>query len=188
VTTEARRLHGSAVDLAAAEPDWRRWMDRKGVRPSNPAALFLSFLATWIDRQPGQAADGNGDLDWIGEMALAWWATLDDAGQEKWRGRVGERIDLDDDEGWFRSEASMARDAFDRRWHRQHCPPEKSELPPQLLARAAAAAGPAEDPAAIEAGWREWIIDQPSWMQDMLMHSVMTYARQLAGDGQQGGN
>jgi len=82
----------------------------------------------------------------------------------------------------------MARDAFDRRWHRQHCPPEKSELPPQLLARAAAAAGPAEDPAAIEAGWREWIIDQPSWMQDMLMHSVMTYARQLAGDGQQGGN
>ena len=188
VTTEARRQHGPAIDLAAAERDWRRWMDRKGVRPSNPAALFLSFLATWIDRQPDQAADGNGDLDWIGEMALAWWGTLDDAEQENWRGRVGERIDLDDDEGWFRSEASMARDAFDRRWRRQHCPPEKSELPPQLLARAAAAAGPAEDPAAIEAGWREWIVDQPSWMQDMLMHSVMTYARQLAGDGQQGGD
>ena len=121
-TEEARRLHGSAVDLAAAERDWRRWMDRKGVRPSDPAALFLSFLATWIDRQPGQAADGNVDLDWIGEMALAWWGTLDDAEREKWRGSVGERIDLDDDEVWFRSEASMARDAFDRRWRRQHLP------------------------------------------------------------------
>ncbi|MCY4426183.1 MAG: replication initiator protein A, partial [Halieaceae bacterium] len=30
VTTEARRQHGPAVDLAAAERDWRRWMDRKG--------------------------------------------------------------------------------------------------------------------------------------------------------------
>ena len=182
--TEARRRHGPAVDLAAAERDWRRWMDRKGVRPSNPSALFLSFLATWIDRQPDQAADGNGDLDWIGEMALDWWGTLDDAEREKWRGRVGERIDLNDDEGWFRSEASMARDAFDRRWRRQHCPPEKMELPPQLLAKALAAAGPDTNPKAFEAGWREWIVDQPSWMQDMLMHSVMTYARQLAGDGQ----
>ena len=182
VTVEARRQHGPAVDLATAERDWRRWMDRKGVRPSNPAALFLSFLATWIDRQPDPAADGNDGPDWIGEMALDWWGTLDDDGRENWRGRVGERIDLDDDEGWFRSEASMARDAFDRRWRRQHCPPGKMELPPQLLARAAAAAGPAEDPAAIEAGWREWIVDQPSWMQDMLMHSVMTYARQLAGE------
>ena len=188
VTAEARRQHGPAVDLAAAERDWRRWMARKGVRPSNPAALFLSFLATWIDRQPDQAADGDDGLDWIGEMALAWWATLDDAGREKWRGRVGERIDLNDDEGWFRSEASMARDAFDRRWRRQHCPPEKSELAPQLLARATTAAGPAADPEAIEAGWREWIVDQPPWMQDMLMHSVMTYARQLAGDDQQGGD
>ena len=40
-------------------------------------------------------------------MALAWWGTLDDAGRGKWRERVGERIDLDDEEGWYRSEASM---------------------------------------------------------------------------------
>ena len=64
------------------------------------------------------------------------------------------------------------------------CPPEKVELPPQLLARAATASRPTADPVAIETGWREWIVDQPSWMQNMLMHSVMTYARQLAGDGQ----
>lgn len=169
------------VDLAAAERDWRHWMDRRGVRPSNPAALFLSFLATWIDRQPDQDADEGDGPDWIGEMALAWWGTLDDAGRGKWRGRVGERIDLDDEEGWYRSEASMSRDAFDRRWRHQRCPPEQAELPPQLLARAAAAAGPDAAPGAIEAGWRGWIVDQPSWMQDMLMHSVMAYARQLAG-------
>lgn len=39
-------------------------------------------------------------------------------------------------------------------------------------------------PKAIEAGWREWIVEQPSWMQDMLTHSVMTYVRQRAGDQQ----
>ena len=37
-----------------------------------------------------------------------------------------------------------------------------------------AAAGPVVAPAAIEACWRERIVDHPSWMQDMLMHSVMT--------------
>ena len=68
---EARWQHGPAVDLPAAERDWRRWMDRKGVQPSNPAALFLSFLATWIYRQPDQAADGDDGSDWIGEMARA---------------------------------------------------------------------------------------------------------------------
>ena len=185
VATEARRRYGPTVDLAAAERDWRRWMGRKGVRPSNPAALFLSFLATWIDRQKaGPVAEDDGP-DWIGEMATEWWETLDEAKRQVLRRQVGERIDLDDDEGWFRSEASMARDAFDRRWRHQHCPPEKTELPPQLLARAASAAGPDADPEAIETGWRKWIVDQPQWMQDMLMMSVMSYARQLAGKGQQ---
>ena len=46
VAAEARGRHGSGLDLAAAERDWRRWLARKGVRPTNPAALFLSFLAT----------------------------------------------------------------------------------------------------------------------------------------------
>ena len=56
------------------------------------------------------------------------------------------------------------------------------EQPPQLLARAVRAAGAA--PEAIEAGWREWIVDQPSWMQDSLMMSVMEYCGQLAGESQ----
>ncbi|MDE0304220.1 MAG: replication initiator protein A, partial [Albidovulum sp.] len=46
VAAEARRRHGGGIDLAAAERAWRGWMARKGVRPTNPPALFLSFLAT----------------------------------------------------------------------------------------------------------------------------------------------
>ena len=79
----------------------------------------------------------------------------------------------------------MARDAFDCRWRRQHSPPEESELPPQLLAWAVSAVGPVKDPSAIETGWREWIVDQPPWIQSMLLHSVISYALQLAGDGRQ---
>ena len=71
VAAEARRRSGPTDDLAAAERDWQRWMDRRGVRSSNPAALFLSFLATWIDRQPNQTSDGDYGQEWIGEMALA---------------------------------------------------------------------------------------------------------------------
>lgn len=101
------------------------------------------------------------------------------------RRQVGERIDLDDDEGWFRSEAWMAWDVFDRCWRHQRCLPEKTKLPPQLLDRAAATAGPDVDPKAIDADWRRWIVDQPQWMQDMPMMSVMSYARQLAEENRQ---
>lgn len=73
VATEARRRHGPAIDLAAAERDWRRWMDRKGLRPTNPPALFLSFLTTWADRRQAAAAEEEEDApDWIGEMAFEW--------------------------------------------------------------------------------------------------------------------
>ena len=53
------------------------------------------------------------------------------------------------------------------------------ELPPQLLARAVRAAGPGANQEG-EEGWRKWVVDQPSWMQDTMMHSVMSYARLLA--------
>ncbi|MDE0003967.1 MAG: replication initiator protein A, partial [Rhodospirillaceae bacterium] len=183
VAAEARRRFGPAIDLAAAERDWRRWMGRRGLRPTNPPALFLSFLATWADRRQAEASEGDDAPDWIGGMATEWWETLDEAERQALRRQVGERIELDDGEGWYRSEASIARDAFDRRWRRQHCPPGEMELPPQLLARAARAAGADADPAAVEAGWREWIVGQPSWMQDMPMMSVMSYAERLAGEG-----
>ena len=98
-------------------------MNRKGLRPTNPPALFLSFLMAWADRRQAAAAEGDDTPDWIGQMAVEWWWTLDEAERRTLRREVGERIELDDGEGWFRSEASMARDAFDRRWRRQHCPP-----------------------------------------------------------------
>ena len=186
VAAEARRRHGPSVDLAAAERDWRNWLRRKGLRPTNPPALFLSFLTTWIDRRQVAATEGEDAPDWIGEMAVEWWGTLDEAERQAWRRQVGERIELDDGEGWFRSEASMARDAFDRHWRHQHCPPEKMQLPPQLLARAAQTAGPDADPKAIEAGWREWIVGQPSWMQDMVLSSVLSYAKQRGQNNSDG--
>ena len=135
VTIETRRRYGPAVDLATAERDWRRWMDRKGLRPTNPPALFLSFLTTWTDRRQAAATEGDDAPDWIGEMATEWWETLDEAERKALRRQVGERIDLDDDEGWFRSEASMARDAFDRRRRHQRRLPERTVMPPQSLGR-----------------------------------------------------
>ena len=54
------------------------------------------------------------------------------------------------------------------------------ELPQLLLARAVRAAGPGTNQEGIEEGWRKWVVDQPSWMQDTMMHSVMSYARLLA--------
>ncbi len=180
VANEARRRHGDRIDMAAAEKDWRRWLERKGVRPTNPAAMFLSFLSTWIERREdgtaGSDADG-GETDWIAEMALEWWQTLDDDEREFWRSRIGERVELNDGEGWFRSETSMASEAFDRRWRQQLGPVERMELPPQLLARAALAAGPGGGK--IEAGWREWIVDV-EWLHDRPLYSVMSYAERLA--------
>ena len=122
VAKEARRRFGPAVDLAAAERDWRGWMARKGVLPSNPPALFLSFLATWNDRQQDEVGEGDDAPDWIQEMADEWWRTLEEERQEALRQQVGECIELDNGEGWFRSKASIARDAFDRCFRHQRCP------------------------------------------------------------------
>ena len=177
VVAEARRRHGSGLDLAAAERDWRRWLARKGVRPTNPAALFLSFLATWADRENGRAASPPGKTDWMQETAIEWWGSLGDDGRDAWRDRLDERVELSDGEGWFRPEEAIAREAFDLRWRRQPCPAAETELPPPLLGRAAAEAG--VGPAEIERSWREWIPARP-WMHDRRLVSVMLHARELA--------
>ena len=177
VAAEARRRHGSGLDLAAAERDWRRWLARKGVRPTNPAALFLSFVATWADRENGQAAPAPGKTDWMQETAIEWWGSLGDAEREARRDRLDDRVELSDGEGWFRPEAAIAREAFDLRWRRQPCPAAETELPQLLLARAAAAAG--VGPAEIERSWREWIPARP-YLHDRRLVSVMLHARELA--------
>ncbi|MCY3878384.1 MAG: replication initiator protein A [Rhodobacteraceae bacterium] len=177
---EARRRHGEKIGLAAAERDWRRWMNRKGVRPTNPAALFLSFLDIWADRRRRNAAaadsaDGN-KSDWIQEMAGEWWKTLGNSERTAWRQEVGERVELEDGEGWFRSEKSMARAAFNARWRHQDCPTEEMELPPQLLARAVDRAGPDTDAQDFEEAWRKWIAKQPDWRKDTWLFSVLEFA------------
>ena len=177
VMEEARRKHGTDIDLAAAERDWRRWMDRKMLRPTNPPALFLSFLATWADRRHSPQERDDDAPDWIAEMALEWWATLEDGEREHWKGRVGEYIELGNGEGWYRSETSIAREAFDQRWRHQRCPPARTELPPALLARAAVVSGMAPD--RIEEGWRRWIPGQ-RLLHDRLLYSVMSYAKDCA--------
>lgn len=177
VAAEARRRHGDDIDIAAAEQDWRSWMARKGVRPTNPPALFLSFLATWAGRRSDDLPETRGEADWIQEMAAEWWGSLGGGKREAWRDLVGDRVELGGGEGWFRSEASIAREAFDRRWLHQCCPAPESELPPQLLARAAAAAGAA--PEEVERSWREWISAKP-YLHDRLLSSVILHARELA--------
>ena len=180
VAAEARRRHGDGIDLQAAERDWHQWMAKKSIRPASPPAMFLSFLDSWANRHEILVAPSADDeQDWIAEMALEWWASLRDAEREFWRSQVGERIELSDGEGWFRSEASMAGEAFDRRWRQQLGPVEWMELPPQLLARAALAAGPDVGTGEIEAGWREWIVDI-DWLHDRPLWSVMSYAERLA--------
>lgn len=125
---------------------------------------------------PPIAAEQSSSLgvDGAKDLRQSERGTLDDTGREKWRGCVGERIDLDDEEGWFRSAASMARDVFDRLRRRQRRPPGKSEPSPQLLAKAVSAAGPDVAPEAIETRLRGRIVGRPPWMQDMLLRSVMT--------------
>ena len=181
---EARRRHGEDIDLAAAERDWRSWMNRKGIRPTNPAALFLSFLDRWADRLPDGPDSPEPDRpDWIQEMADEWWAALTEKERQAWREHVGERTELDSGEGWFRSEESLARMAFDARWRRRTSWDGRTEPPPPLLARAAARAGGKASAAEIGQGWKKWIAAQPDWMRDSWMFSLLSYADSLAAAG-----
>lgn len=182
VADEARRRHGDGIDLATAERDWRAWLERRGLRPTNPAALFLAFLATWTARQTEEdapPADGRGS--WIEETAAEWWADLDEKDRDAWRDRIGQRVELTDGQGWFRSEPSFAVEAFRHRFWRQPAPAHEIDLPPQLLARAAADAGPGVDPETVEREWRKWIRNYP-WLHDQPLVSVLIFAKELSAD------
>jgi len=181
VAEEARRRFGDGTDLAAAERDWRAWLERKGLRPTNPAAFFLAFLATWTARQDAPAA-ARKEGDWIAETAEEWWAALPEGERGAWRDRLGARVELSDGQGWFRSEPSFAAEAFRHRFWRQPAAPREYELPPQLLARAAAMAPPGTGPEDVERGWRRWIGSR-AYLHDRPLVSVLVYAMSLADTG-----
>ena len=75
------------------------------------------------------------------------------------------------------SEKSFAQRAFRLRWERQSGPVHGIQLPPSLLAQAAARAGRA--PEAVEAGWRKWIRKR-TYMHGSPLVSVLVYATEAA--------
>ena len=87
--------------------------------------------------------------------------TLDGAGQEMRRKPVCRRSDLDDDEGWFNSVATIARDTFNHRWRRLCLTLEKTEPPPKLLVKGTQAVGPEAGRRQTAAGWRKQTFNQP---------------------------
>ena len=130
-----------------------------------------------MDREAGRRGEGPREegRNWIRETAEEWWAALPEGEREAWRDHIGARVELSDGEGWFRSEGAFAEDAFRRRFWRQDAEPHEYELPPQLLARAAALAPPGTGPEDIERGWRGWIRSR-TYLHDRPLASVLPYA------------
>ncbi len=118
------------------------------------------IFVTWIDRRQAVPAEGE-MLPAEPEKWRSIRGALIGAERRKWRKRVCGRIYLYVDGGWLRSEAAMARCAFDRRWQLPRCLPGKMALPSQLQVRATEAAGSEAGPEEIKAGQREWIVDRP---------------------------
>ena len=66
--------------------DWRRWMERRGVRPTNPAAAVpVVPLDSWVEPALRTTGDefsdaAGGDDGLAAEMAdPEWWTALDEA-------------------------------------------------------------------------------------------------------------
>ncbi|MCY4304372.1 MAG: replication initiator protein A [Aestuariivita sp.] len=141
VAVVARKQHGDTVDLNTAEQDWRAWMKRKNIRPVNPEAMFLSFLARWVAGQENTEHTPNGAdpvptpaPDWIEYLAQAWWESLDPPKKVYWRETIGQRVELGDGQGWFLTDHSIATLAFD-----QFICPRNNEPPESLPAAVIAA-------------------------------------------------
>ncbi|MDE0003944.1 MAG: replication initiator protein A [Rhodospirillaceae bacterium] len=139
VIPAARRIIGSARNVNRAEKDWRRWMLRKGYRPTNAEAFFLSFCRRWAQSRglPEEDISPDSKPSLRDELAQAWWDGLDDDARQRWQEGIGLRVELADGTGWWRSEESLAREAFDRLYPFQGVDPAHAELPQVLLDRMA---------------------------------------------------
>ena len=137
VIDAARKIIGGGGDIDKAEKEWRQWMKRKNLRPTNVEAFFLSFCRTWTQRRglPPDDTDQNNRPSLRDELAEAWWAGLKEDTRQQWRDKIGLRMELADGTGWWRSEESLARAAFDRLYPFQGTDPASAKLPPVLLER-----------------------------------------------------
>ena len=150
VAAVARKHHGSWVDLNAAERDWKAWMTKKAIRPVNTEAMFLSFLVRWVPKQghrnavtkdPAESGESGSDpvQDWIHHLASVWWDSLEETEKTHWRETIGQRVELNDGQGWFRTDESIATRAFDLFICPRQTPPRL--LPASTIAAVATQAG-----------------------------------------------
>ena len=142
VADVAQKQHRDTVDLNAAERDWRSWMTRKNIRPVNPEAMFLAFLTRWVTRQDNTGSSPNASdpvpttaPNWIAHLARAWWESLDESEKAHWQDHIGERVELGDGQGWFRTDDSIATRAFDHVFCPTNEPPVN--LPAAVIAAVA---------------------------------------------------
>ena len=137
VIPAARALIGNAGNVSQVEKDWRQWMMRKGIRPTNAEAFFLSFCRRWAEaRASGEDESEPSDKpSFRDKLAEAWWDGLDNNARQHWRDGIGLHAELADGTGWWRSEESLAREAFDRRYPFPDPDPENTEFPQVLLER-----------------------------------------------------
>ena len=116
---KAHEIVGEGIGIVdEAEKEWRAWLKKKGLRPTNPDAMFLSFARTWADtRKPPPAPDEDkSELPLRARLAPGWWAELPEDARARWREKVGTRVELENGTGWYRTEEDIARDAFDRQY------------------------------------------------------------------------
>ena len=183
VIPAARKVIGTAGSVDQAEKDWRRWMLQKGFRPTNAEALFLSFCRRWAQCRglPEGGMGPDNRPSFRDELTEAWWAGLDENARQRWRDGVGLRVELADGTGWWRSEESLARKAFDRLYPFQGTDPAYAEFPPVLLERLSreleGCGVMAED---LSAAWRGHAGTDPvlNRIQDPLM-SLWLFARDV---------
>ena len=137
VASVAQGIIGTAGDVKEAEKDWRRWMRQKGLRPTNAEAFFLSFCRRWAQTRglPESGVSPDSRPSFRDKLAETWWAGLDDNARQRWLDGIGLRAELADGTGWWHSEESLAKMAFDRLYPFQGVDPADAEFPPVLLER-----------------------------------------------------
>ena len=171
----AHKQFGPDIDLDKAEKKFRDWLRQKGLRPTNPPALFLKFLERLSEGNDLPTLEDNRKT-LSEELAEEWWQALDADRQQYWRQKIGPRVELSDGEGWWISENVIAERAFRQRWPQTGSEPWKAELPPPLMARARAIAGPKADMEAIVSAFRHYS-DGRHYIENIVFSSFLDFVK-----------